>query len=132
MGRLSPHLSSIDVVAVAILIEPLSGLVFDVGILTDKSTDVLACGGGIQATDVKPTIGFNISNGGRVGNKNNSAIIVLVDGSLCVGHSGQSSGSSNHSSISFSFGKLIIAYLNEFVKRVSLFLCGIFSSLDSF
>jgi len=98
----APHLSSIDVVAVAIFVNPLCGLVVDVCVLTDESTDMLASGGGVQTTNVEPTIGFDISHGGGVGNEDDSAIIVLMDSSLCVGHSGQSSGSGNHSKISFS------------------------------
>ena len=40
----------------------------------------------------KTSISFNISNRGGIGYKHNSAIIVLMDSSLCVGHSGQVSG----------------------------------------
>jgi hypothetical protein len=82
------NFARVDIVAATHFVNSLCGLVVQLGVFTNKCTDMLACGCGIQATDIEPTIGFNIGNLGSIGNQNNCAIIVLADSGLCVGHSG--------------------------------------------
>ena len=76
--------SGVDIVAVAIGVQTLCGLVGEICELFHKPADVPFSGSGIQAVDCQPAIIVDSCHNSGIGLKSN-AVFRLVDTAICVG-----------------------------------------------